>query len=92
MVDVRGQDSETPESILIRHEENSMIQALIEALPDLFREVPVLWDVEDMPHRKIADITGVSACTVMPHLAGLRAMAAAAWNGRPARPSKEMLP
>jgi len=59
-------DSKTPESILIRHEENSMIHALIKGLPYLLREVLVLGDMEDMSYREIVDITGGPACGVAP--------------------------
>jgi RNA polymerase sigma-70 factor (ECF subfamily) len=88
----QSQRRETPESILIRHEENSMIYTLIEGLPHLFREVLVLRDVEDMFYRKIAYVTGATARTVMPRLGGARAMPAAARDGAQAKPSKDMLP
>ncbi len=82
-------EQETPESILIRQEENCSMRSLIEGLPHPFREVIVLRDIEDMSYREIADITGVPIGTVMSRLARARKMCMAAWNGGPVRPSKE---
>jgi DNA-directed RNA polymerase specialized sigma24 family protein len=86
-----GLDSETPESTLIRHEENSMMHLLIEGLLRLFREALILRDVEDMSYRQIADIKGLPACTMMPHLVHAPVMVAAAWNRAQMRPPEEML-
>jgi RNA polymerase sigma factor (sigma-70 family) len=72
-------ESETPESILIRHEENSALRKAVEELPHLFREVLVLRDIEDMSYREIAEVTGVPIGTVMSRLARARKMFAAAW-------------
>ncbi len=72
---------ETPESILIQHQENSAIRSVIEGLPRLFREVLVLRDIEDMSYREIADIAGVPIGTVMSRLARARKLFAAAWTG-----------
>jgi DNA-directed RNA polymerase specialized sigma24 family protein len=60
---IRGQNGETPESILIRHEEDTMIHALIQEPPHLFGEVLMLRDVDDMPGHEIADIVGKPAGT-----------------------------
>jgi RNA polymerase sigma-70 factor, ECF subfamily len=73
-------DSGTPESILLRHEESSMIYALIQGHLHLFREVLVLGDMKDMSYREIADIAGLPACTAVPHTARAPATVAAAWN------------
>jgi RNA polymerase sigma factor (sigma-70 family) len=83
---------ETPESILIQHEESSQVRALIEALPDVFREVLVLRDIEDMSYREIAEITGVPIGTVMSRLARARKMFAAAWKGSEKRLSGKVVP
>jgi DNA-directed RNA polymerase specialized sigma24 family protein len=86
-----GLASETPESILIRHEENSMMHLLVEGLLRLFREALILRDVEDMSYRQIADITGLPACTMIPHLVHAPVLAAAAWSRAQMRPREEML-
>jgi RNA polymerase sigma factor (sigma-70 family) len=85
-------ECETPESILIQHEESSQVRALIEALPDVFREVLVLRDIEDMSYREIAEITGVPIGTVMSRLARARKMFAAAWKGSEKRLSGKVVP
>jgi RNA polymerase sigma factor (sigma-70 family) len=72
-------ESETPESILIQHEESSAIRKAVEGLPHLFREVLVLRDIEDMSYREIAEVIGVPIGTVMSRLARARKMFAAAW-------------
>ena len=86
-----AQEDETPESILIRHEEDCTMRSLIEGVPHPFREVLVLRDIEDMSYREIADITGVPMGTVMSRLARARKMFAEAWKGSQMRSPKEML-
>ena len=86
-----AQEDETPESILIRHEEDCTMRSLIEGLPHPFGEVLVLRDIEDMSYREIADITGVPMGTVMSRLARARKMFAEAWKGAQMRSPKEML-
>lgn len=78
-----AQEDETPESILIRREEDCTMRSLIEGLSHPFREVLVLRDIEDMSYREIADITGVPMGTVMSRLARARKMFAADWKGLP---------
>ena len=86
-----AQEDETPESILIRHEDDCTMRFLIEGLPNPFREVLVLRDIEDMSYREIADITGVPMGTVMSRLERARKMFAEAWKGSQMRSPKEML-
>ena len=86
-----AQEDETPESILIRHEDDCTMRFLIEGLPNPFREVLVLRDIEDMSYRDIADITVVPMGTVMSRLARARKMFAEAWKGSQMRSPKEML-
>ena len=78
-----AREDETPESILIRREEDCTMRSLIEALPHPFREVLVLRDIEDMSYREIANITGVPMGTVMSRLARARKMFAADWKSLP---------
>jgi RNA polymerase sigma-70 factor (ECF subfamily) len=42
-------------------------------LPPVYREVIVLREMEDMPYRDIADVTGVPVGTVMSRLSRARA-------------------
>jgi DNA-directed RNA polymerase specialized sigma24 family protein len=84
-------DSETPESILIRHEESSMIYALVQGHLHWLREVLVLGDLKDMSYREIADVAGLPACMVVPRAARAPATVAAAWNSAQMT-LKDMLP
>ncbi len=86
------EDTETPESILIQRETNSTMRSLLAELPQPFREVLVLRDIEDMSYREIADITGVPLGTVMSRLARARKMFTAAWKGLEMKVSEEKLP
>lgn len=85
-----GEETETPESILIQREEGNAVRNAIEGLPPLFREVLVLRDIEDMSYREIAEVTGVPIGTVMSRLARARKLFAAAWAG--ADSAKELQP
>ena len=86
------QDQQNPESILIQREESNTVRALVEGLPEPFREVLVLRDIEDMSYREIADIVGVPAGTVMSRLARARKMFAAAWKSHGIMGPEEMRP
>jgi RNA polymerase sigma-70 factor, ECF subfamily len=55
------------------------VQRLIAQLPQAFREVIVLREVNDLSYREIADVTGVPVGTVMSRLARGRALLRAAW-------------
>jgi RNA polymerase sigma factor (sigma-70 family) len=88
----RREDSETPESILIQHETSDVIRALIEGLPQPFREALILRDLEDMSYREIAEITSVPIGTVMSRLARARKLFADAWSPSKMKISNEKLP
>lgn len=64
----------TPESILLRREDDSTIRRLIVALPTPFREIIVLRELNELSYREIADVAGVPVGTVMSRLARARAM------------------
>jgi RNA polymerase sigma-70 factor (ECF subfamily) len=59
---------ETPESILLAHADQQRIQAALEQVPVIFREVLLLCDVEDMSYQEIADTLAVPIGTVMSRL------------------------
>jgi RNA polymerase sigma-70 factor (ECF subfamily) len=50
------------------------IDAILAGLPEEFREVLVLREMEEMSYRQIADITGAPLGTVMSRLARARAL------------------
>ena len=89
---MNGAERERRKSPLIQQEETGAIFALIEQLPQNFREVLVLRDIEDMSYREIGEITGVPIGTVMSRLARARKMLAAGWKGSDLNASKEVLP
>jgi RNA polymerase sigma-70 factor (ECF subfamily) len=70
---------ETPEVELLRKLDRETIQGMIAALPETFREVIVLRELEGLPYREIAEIVGVPVGTVMSRLARGRAMIRQAW-------------
>jgi RNA polymerase sigma-70 factor, ECF subfamily len=71
---------DTPETEMLRKLDAETIQALVAALPDVFREVIVLREIEDMSYREIAEIVSTPVGTVMSRLARGRAMLREAWH------------
>ncbi|GAA0297046.1 hypothetical protein GCM10009087_03570 [Sphingomonas oligophenolica] len=69
-------DAESAEAALIRTQESEALRATIAAIPEPFREALVLREMEQMPYREIAAITGVPIGTVMSRLARAREMLA----------------
>jgi RNA polymerase sigma-70 factor (ECF subfamily) len=70
---------ETPETRVLQQHDAVSIQALVNALPDVFREVIVLREINDLSYDEIAGIAGVPIGTVMSRLARGRSMLRAAW-------------
>jgi len=64
----------TPEETAIRAGAKRRLDTLIGQLPEEFREVLILREMEDMSYREIAAITGSPIGTVMSRLARARAM------------------
>jgi RNA polymerase sigma-70 factor (ECF subfamily) len=62
-----------PEGDAIQQGTRRRLDALIAGLPEEFREVLILREMEDMSYREIAEITGVPIGTVMSRLARARA-------------------
>jgi len=71
---------DTPETEMLRKLDAQTIQGLVAALPDVFREVIVLREIEDMSYREIAEIVSTPVGTVMSRLARGRAMLREAWR------------
>ena len=64
--------AETPESLLLAHSNQKMVQEAIEELPVIFREVILLCDVEEMSYQEISETIAIQIGTVMSRLARAR--------------------
>jgi RNA polymerase sigma factor (sigma-70 family) len=72
--DVGDPDAPSPEATLIRQHDIERMRAVIESLPEPFREALVLRELEEFSYREIAELTGVPVGTVMSRLARARQM------------------
>ena len=70
----------SPESVLLRQHDSDTMGKLVAALPQPFREILVLREINDLSYQDIAQVAGVPVGTVMSRLARARAMLRAAWN------------
>ena len=70
----------TPEASLLRQHDDDTICRLIATLPQQFREVIVLREVNELSYQEIAQVAGVPVGTVMSRLARARSMLRSAWN------------
>jgi RNA polymerase sigma factor (sigma-70 family) len=68
-----------PESASIRRDEEHALQSLIAGLPDDYREVLMLREIEDMRYREIAAVTNLPMGTVMSRLARARSVLKQQW-------------
>ena len=66
----------TPEEEVFRKADANRVRVAIEAIPDPFREVVVLRDLEELSYAEIAEVTAVPVGTVMSRLSRGRAMLA----------------
>jgi RNA polymerase sigma-70 factor (ECF subfamily) len=60
------------EEALVEASKQTILQNCIESLPDAFREVIVMRELEEMSYRQIADIAGLPPGTVMSRLSRAR--------------------
>lgn len=67
-------DPDTPESLLLQARDVAMLRAVVERLPEPFREALVLRELEELSYKEIAVITAVPIGTVMSRLARAREM------------------
>jgi RNA polymerase sigma factor (sigma-70 family) len=74
----------TPEASAIQAGAGRLLDNAIAALPDEFREVVILRELEEMSYRDIAATTGAPIGTVMSRLARARALLREKLTGRPA--------
>lgn len=72
-----------PEEFAAQASERRGLDAAIASLPEEFREVLILRELEDMSYREIAEITGTPAGTVMSRLSRARALLRERWMATP---------
>jgi RNA polymerase sigma factor (sigma-70 family) len=70
----------SPETVLLRQQDDAAIRRLVGALPQPFRETIVLREVNELSYDEIAKVAGVPVGTVMSRLARARSMLRSAWN------------
>jgi RNA polymerase sigma factor (sigma-70 family) len=73
-------DEADPESALLERDQAAEVRAVLGALPEAFREVLVLRELEDLSYREISEVTTTPLGTVMSRLARARALFAEAWK------------
>jgi RNA polymerase sigma-70 factor (ECF subfamily) len=71
-----GPDAET---LAVRAGEARRLRAMIATLPEDFREVLILREMEDLSYREIAEVVGAPIGTVMSRLARARALLKDRW-------------
>jgi len=67
-----GAHGEDPQALLVRYADAQALRQAMEALPEEFREVLVLREIEELPYKDIATIAKVPIGTVMSRLARAR--------------------
>lgn len=68
-----------PETFAAKASESRKLDEVIALLPDEYREVLILREMEDMSYRDIAEVSGVPIGTVMSRLARARALLKEKW-------------
>lgn len=76
-------DAPDPESLAAQASERRRLDAAIAQLPEEFREVLILREMEEMAYREIADILACPIGTVMSRLARARALLREIWLAAP---------
>jgi RNA polymerase sigma-70 factor (ECF subfamily) len=71
--------SSDPELAAIRADQSRKLDQIVVGLPQEFREVLVLREMEDLSYRDIAQVTGAPIGTVMSRLARARALLKETW-------------
>lgn len=74
LANVADPDQDTPEVALLRRRDAEAVRAVIENLPEPFRETLVLREMEELSYKEIAALTAVPIGTVMSRLARARQM------------------
>jgi len=68
----RAVETETPETILIKRSNRTLVQSAIDKLPAQYREALLLCEVEEMSYQEIAQILSIPIGTVMSRLTRAR--------------------
>ena len=74
-----GESAASPETATLRQFDTATVQRLIVQLPDVFREVLVLREINDLSYREIAEVIAAPIGTVMSRLARARSLLREAW-------------
>ena len=85
LLDRTATDAVGPEDQAAWTSEGRRLQRALATLPDDFREVLVLREIEDLSYRQIAEVTGAPIGTVMSRLARARAMLKDCWSAEETR-------
>jgi RNA polymerase sigma-70 factor (ECF subfamily) len=72
-------DGSDPEQAAVQTSENRKLNAVVALLPDEFRDVLILREIEDMSYREIAEALEIPVGTVMSRLARARTMLKQKW-------------
>jgi RNA polymerase sigma factor (sigma-70 family) len=72
-------DDPDPEASVMQTQQGRQLSGIISRLPQDFREVLILREMEDMSYREIAQVTGSPIGTVMSRLARARALLRETW-------------
>ena len=65
-------ENETPETVLMKRSDSSLLQNAIDSLPVHYRETLILCEVEEMSYSEIAEILSIPTGTVMSRLSRAR--------------------
>ena len=68
----RAVETETPETILIKRSNRTLVQSAIDKLPAQYREALLLCEVEEMSYQEIAETLSIPIGTVMSRLSRAR--------------------
>jgi RNA polymerase sigma factor (sigma-70 family) len=72
-------DGPGPESLAIASDQQRSLDQIMRTLPDEYREILILREIEDMDYREIAQVISVPIGTVMSRLARARAALKRQW-------------
>jgi RNA polymerase sigma-70 factor (ECF subfamily) len=79
MIPMWQEAQSTPETEMMRKLDSETIREFVVALPEAFREVIILREIDDLSYREIAAVVNAPVGTVMSRLARARAMLREAW-------------
>jgi RNA polymerase sigma factor (sigma-70 family) len=74
LANIADPDQDDPEVALLRRREAETVRAVVENLPEPFRETLVLRELEELSYKEIATLTAAPIGTVMSRLARARQM------------------